>query len=67
MTDVTAINLADRIAVSDSGQLLKITTLIDDEGNETDDPSDAVVLVVMASREEWIVVHVDDFTKRRDT
>lgn len=62
MTDVAAINVRQGLAMADDGRALKITNMFDEDGDETDDPAAAVVLVIMAAADEWIVVHVDEFS-----
>ena len=57
---IEAINLHDRQALLTTGEVIPITELFDDEGDETDDPDEAVAFV--AGRPGlWINALVDDY------
>lgn len=58
---VAAISLSAQQVVLDDGTILEMDTLIDDEGDETDDIELAVVAVVQLTNGKWFVVKFDDF------
>lgn len=57
---VEAINLPDRIAVLDTGDVVPITNLFDCLNDETDDPAEAVTFVAGAGR-QWFAGRCDAF------
>lgn len=61
---IVAINLCDRKAVTNSGQECEITTLIDEDGDETDDPAEAVGIVVKVRDDAWVTEWVANFSRK---
>lgn len=60
MSDVTAVNWSRRLALMSDGGTAALETLLDTDGDETDDPASAVVAVApYAGR--WFVVELADF------
>lgn len=62
-----SINLKARFAIMDDGTVLPITTLLDSDGDETDDPEQAVVFVAGTDSWGWFQARVDSFEPVRTT
>jgi hypothetical protein len=55
---MSAFNLAQRIYIDDDWTVCEITNMIDRDGEETDDPDEAIYIVAKRSENEWITVNV---------
>lgn len=60
---ITAINLDQRIALLEDGSTIPLETLLDDEGDETDDIADAVVAVAPLPNGKWVTIAFSAFKK----
>lgn len=58
---VTAINRAQRIAITDTGLACAVSVWIDGDGDETNDAAAAVVAVVPLPDGRWETVDLRDF------
>lgn len=59
--DVSAINLHERLALLDNGQTAPIVTLLDDDGDETDETAEAVVAVAGSDLHGWWSILLSDY------
>lgn len=57
---ITAINLNQRIALTEEGAALPITNMYDDESNETHNPSEAKA-VIAGQGSEWHCIRASDY------
>lgn len=57
--DIVAINKFERIALTDSGEVLEITEMFDSDGDFTDDPEAALSGIAPVS-DKWVSI---DFSK----
>lgn len=68
--DVLAINLNARRAMRTDGELCEITNMLDCDGDETNDPEEALAVVVDlgedAGEGRWAAVDVADFVEPVD-
>lgn len=60
---VVAVNVGRREAVLDDDTVIPITNLLDDEGEETDDPEEAVAAVACEAEDRWHTIDLRDFTR----
>lgn len=61
MVSVVAINKPQRIVILDDESLAPFDTLIDQNGDVTDDTDDAVCVLVKLPDGEWETVTISDF------
>lgn len=59
--NVLAVNRCELLAITDTALIGSIETWLDDEGDETDDPSAAVVAIVRWPDGTWSPVDLRDF------
>jgi hypothetical protein len=59
--DFCAVSIKNRVAITDSGCECPITNMFDEDGDETTEDDEAVVIVVKVSVECWVVVNMDEF------
>ena len=59
--EIIAINRIDLSALTDDGSVCPITNLLDADGDQTDDVSEAVVAIVRVAIDEWHVVILSDY------
>ncbi len=63
MTEVACVHRQRREAVTEDGQVLPITNMIDRFGDDTDDVDDAVTCVAGPDRDgRWLTIVFDQFT-----
>ncbi|MCF6371057.1 hypothetical protein [Rhizobium halophilum] len=65
MVEITAINHANRLAVTNDGRLGEVTNLFDRDGDDTDDTEAAVAAVVKLADDEWLTVDLATFETAR--
>lgn len=65
MSEISAVNCSERMAVAEDGRLGEITNLFDAEGEDTDDVALAVVAVVKLADDEWCTVDLTGFQPAR--
>lgn len=58
---VTAINLSEACAILDTGHIVHFATMLDMEGNETEDVSECVVAVAPLPNGNWVVIDFSEF------
>lgn len=58
---IVAFHRAQGLAVTDAGQACVVSVWIDAEGQEIDDPADAVAAVVPLPDDRWEAVDLRDF------
>ena len=63
--NIAALNVAERKAVDDGGNVYPITRMLDADGDETDDPAEAVVVIVRAGPKAWLVEKIADYSARK--
>ena len=64
MMDISAVNVSERIAVTEDGQHLPITNLMDEWGDETEDSGKAVFCVAGPDRHGmWVSVDLAVFKR----
>ena len=62
MTDIVSVNRTARLALTDSGDLCPITGFLDEDGDETEDPAQAVVAVGQLPADgPWFTVDLREF------
>lgn len=61
--DVEAVNVGRRIALLTDGRTVPITNLLDGDGDETDDPAEAVAFVAGAD-DQWFAAQLADYETR---
>lgn len=59
--DVYAINTHERIAILDDGKMVPIVTLLDCEGDETEDPDCAEIAVAGSTLSGWWAVLISNY------
>ncbi|PWJ88361.1 hypothetical protein C8D77_11183 [Mesorhizobium loti] len=59
--DVAAVNVAQRIAVMDDGATVHLETLLDADGEETDDADEARSAVGQLPDGSWLAVDLTQF------
>lgn len=67
MTEIVAVNLKKRVALTDDDQECPITKMLDGDGDETDDPDDpddCVVGIVKVRDDKWMVFKYSDYDKQ---
>jgi hypothetical protein len=65
--EVISINIGKRFALlSDSETVVPITTLIDSDGDTTDDPAEAVTFVAGRDGVGWFTDRIGNFVKLRE-
>lgn len=62
---IEAINPTDRLVMMQGGAILHMTTLIDIDGDETDDLSEAIGAVVQLPCGKWFNVLFADYVRDR--
>lgn len=65
MTQVSAINLYERLAILDDDQVVKLISMFDIDGEETDDPEEAITAVAELPGDYWEVVDLEEFERVR--
>ena len=55
---VSMVNVSQRFAVLTTGEVLQLTNLLDDEGEETDNLDDAVSVVAPMADGRWIAINL---------
>ncbi len=63
MMQITAINRSEACAILDTGQIIHFATMLDIEGNETDDVSECVVAVAPLPCGRWVVIDFSEFER----
>jgi hypothetical protein len=58
---VTAICRRDACAVLDTGEIVHFATMLDIDGNETDDPAECAVAVAPLPDGNWVVIDFSEF------
>jgi LDH2 family malate/lactate/ureidoglycolate dehydrogenase len=58
---VYAVNVAKRAAYLDTGEQCPITKLLDFEGDETDNPAEAVAAIAPLRSGTWITIDLTQF------
>lgn len=58
---VIAVSVRQRLAVLDDGETFPLVTLLDDEGDATDDPDEAVVVVGQLADARWVTIDMREF------
>jgi len=56
MTEITAVNRTDRLALTDGGEVCPIVTFLDEDGDEVDNPELAVVAIGQLPDKRWFSV-----------
>lgn len=59
--NICAVNVRGRVALTDDGAECEITTLIDGDGDETDDPEAAKFAVAALPDGRWAAIDLSDF------
>ena len=59
--EVVALNLVGRLAMLENGQLCQIAGLFDEWGDETDDVTETVRVIVKVSNELWMIESISDY------
>lgn len=62
MSDIPAINIFSRFALLDDGTIVPVTNLFDADGDETNDPDEAVVFVA-GEGDRWFTGCCDDYAE----
>lgn len=62
--NVEVVNLTKRLALLDDGRSCRVDTLLDADGDETDEPRDAVVAILALPDGRWGVIDLRDFEPR---
>lgn len=66
MPDLAALNVTQRLALTDAGDLIPIVSMFDWEADKTDDPGEAVTFAAGPDRAGfWYAGRVDDFETSR--
>jgi hypothetical protein len=60
---VVAINRTDATAILDCGTIIHFATMLDIEGNETDDVSECVCAVAPLPNGDWCVIDFSEFER----
>lgn len=60
---IVAVNLTGRIALANDDTICDITNLLDADGDETDNPDEAIAAVACYDDETWFSIRLDDFEK----
>lgn len=60
MATIQAVNIGQRVAITDDGRTLPITNMFDASGAETSDP-DEVLACVVGAGDEWFTIVLSDF------
>jgi hypothetical protein len=63
--NVIGANLKQRAAVLSDSRVVPITNMLDEFGEETDDPSEVVSFVCFGGPGEWLVDYADNFEAPR--
>lgn len=58
MSEVDLIDLDARYVLMTDGKVLQITTFLDSDGDETDDPSEATVCVAGEDGYGWLTIEI---------
>lgn len=58
---VTAVNVSKRLAILDTGEVLRLETMITSSGDITADPLEAVTAVAETPEHTWIVIDLREF------
>lgn len=61
--NITAINLSTRTALASDDTFCMITNLLDADGDETSDTSEALVAIVKYDEDNWFTVQVANFSR----
>lgn len=61
MIDVLAVNRKRRIAILDTDEIVQFTTLLDGDGDETDDMDHSVFAVGQMADGRWLVVDISAY------
>lgn len=61
--DITAINLSTRTVLASDDTFCTITNLLDADGDETSDTSEALVAIVKYDEDNWFTVQVANFSR----
>lgn len=63
MPDASAVNRAQRLALLDDGSLSRFSLMLDDDGDETDDPEEACVAICPTQCGRWLVIDLSQYTE----
>lgn len=61
MMQIVAINKSEGCAILDNGTFIHFALILDHDGEETDDASEAVVAVAPLPNGEWVVIDFSEF------
>lgn len=61
MSAIVAVNVSDRVALTDDGMVIEFDTMFDRDGEETDDTNAATVAIVELPNGNWAVLAFRDF------
>ena len=59
--EVTAICRRDALAILDTGEIIHFATMLDIDGNETDDTAECVCAVAPLPDGRWVVIDFSEF------
>lgn len=59
---IVAVKLAERTVMTEAGDILPITNMLDFLGDETDEADEVVALVIEVDDEHWGIVDLGNFT-----
>lgn len=62
---IVAVSLGQKIAITDDGEQIELTDFYDEDGDEIDDPTEAVVVVGKVPSGGWCTIDMREFVDAR--
>jgi hypothetical protein len=60
---VTAVNIADKVVLTDCGNVVPVTYMMDADGEETEDAAAALVWVVLLPDDSWAALDLREYAQ----
>lgn len=61
---IVAVNVPNRLALTDTDRICEITNLYNEDGEETDDEDEAVTAVARLDDRNWFAIELADYEAR---